>query len=94
MTTTGTELAVPDEALAVLHVCDADRHMHDGAETCVRAVATPVVTAVLLALADATNTLHGNGGPVYRDGYDRAIGDVRELIADRLEELGVKVEEL
>lgn len=53
-----------------------------------------LVTAELLALAEKVAALHGNGGPTYRDGYDAAIGAVRELIADRCDELGVKVEEL
>ncbi len=83
-----TELAVPDEAVDALHA-RTGLERRDA-----RAIATPVVTAELLALMDTVGALHGNGGPAYRDGYDRAIGEVRELLADRLDELGVKVEEL
>lgn len=89
------ELAVPDEAVETLRVCDADRHLHERAETCVRAISTPVVTAELLSLADKiARTGTDLVAEEDRNGYDRAIGDVRDLIADRLAELGVKVEDL
>ncbi len=57
-------------------------------------VLPPSVIGELLALMDTVGALAGNGSPAYRDGYDRAIGEVRELLADRLDELGVKVEQL
>lgn len=50
-TTTPAELEIPQQAVATLHVCDADSHLHDRAETCVAAISRPVVAAELRRIA-------------------------------------------
>ena len=45
------ELQVPEEAVRRLEVCDADSHLHDRADTCVRAISAPVVAAELRRIA-------------------------------------------
>lgn len=99
-----TELAVPDEALAEFartHGLPDPRYTlgnggveWDSVKGDVRAVASPVVVAELLALGDRVAALAAAGDDRYNAGYDDAVGAFRELIADRCDELGVKVEDL
>lgn len=62
-TTTPAELVIPESAVATLHICDADSHLHDRAETCVAAISRPVVAAELRRLADRLERRF-IGGPI------------------------------